>query len=270
MNNPDVERKLGIERYCTRTSGIGGVIRSSPDDFIVHEVLRGYGPADNPAFPRTPPTKKGRYLLATLEKRGWDTFPLLRKISQQMQINEKRIRIAGIKDAKAHTIQYMTLENIPPSMIKKVKIRDVKITPLSHIEEPVNSTYLLGNHFRIAIKEVRDAKNVVDDHICRIRDEINSREGIANFYGHQRFGTIRPITHLVGRCLVKREFEKAVLTYLTATGEKEEPTMRRLREGLKETRDYRQFLREVPKKYLYERLLAERLTKKPDDYIGAI
>ncbi len=187
-----------------------------------------------------------------------------------MQINEKRIRIAGIKDAKAHTIQYMTLENIPPSLIKKVKIRDVKITLLGHIEEPVNSAYLLGNRFRIAIHGVRDTKNVVETRVCRIQDEVNSGEGIANFYGYQRFGTIRPITHLVGRCLVKREFGKAVLTYLTATGEKEEPVIRRLREELKETRDYRQFLREVPKKFLYERLLVEHLIKKPGDYIGAI
>jgi hypothetical protein len=36
---PRIEKLLGIDVYATETSGIGGVIRRSVDDFSVEEVL---------------------------------------------------------------------------------------------------------------------------------------------------------------------------------------------------------------------------------------
>ena len=35
-----------------------------------------------------------------------------------------------------------------------------------------------------------------------------------NYFGLQRFGATRPVTHLVGECILHGDFEKAVITYI--------------------------------------------------------
>ena len=39
-------------------------------------------------------------------------------------------------------------------------------------------------------------------------------QGIPNYFGLQRFGATRPVTHLVGEWILKRDFEQAVVTYV--------------------------------------------------------
>ncbi|MEM3816480.1 MAG: tRNA pseudouridine(13) synthase TruD, partial [Candidatus Bathyarchaeia archaeon] len=36
---PGIEKSIGIEVYASKTPGIGGIIKSSPEDFIVEEIL---------------------------------------------------------------------------------------------------------------------------------------------------------------------------------------------------------------------------------------
>ena len=54
--------------------------------------------------------------------------------------------------------------------------------------------------------------------------------GFPNFYGIQRFGIIRPITHIVGKYIVKDDFEKAVMTYIANPIKGEDEETYKLRE----------------------------------------
>ena len=75
---PKLEKQIGIEIYATKTTGIGGAIRQSVDDFAVEEVLVDgskaeiNNPAKTPVLGSSP--IKNRYLLCVLVKRNWDTF----------------------------------------------------------------------------------------------------------------------------------------------------------------------------------------------------
>ena len=40
---------------------------------------------------------------------------------------------------------------------------------------------------------------------------------ILNFYGYQRFGSKRPVTHLIGKAILQRDFKKAVELILSFT-----------------------------------------------------
>jgi tRNA pseudouridine13 synthase len=52
----DLEKRLGITTYLTKTAGIGGRIKTSPEDFIVREILLN----GSIASPRTQAWKEER------------------------------------------------------------------------------------------------------------------------------------------------------------------------------------------------------------------
>ncbi|NIM45220.1 MAG: tRNA pseudouridine(13) synthase TruD, partial [Nitrososphaeria archaeon] len=51
----------------------------------------------------------GRYLLCILKKNNKDNLIAVRRIAQSLRISPDRVRIAGIKDARALTAQHVTL-----------------------------------------------------------------------------------------------------------------------------------------------------------------
>ncbi|MFQ6081601.1 MAG: tRNA pseudouridine(13) synthase TruD, partial [Candidatus Bathyarchaeia archaeon] len=87
--------------------------------------------------------------------------------------------------------------------------------------------------------------------------------------GHQRFGTIRPITHLVGSFLVRGEPEKAALTFLAQPSPHEHPESREARQRLLDTQDFQEAARSFPWHLRYERWMLSHLAKRPRDFVGA-
>ena len=273
---PRLEKLIGIEVYATHSLGVGGVIRQSVEDFVVEEVLVGDSKAEinqtRGKAKRLPlgchPTGN-RYLLCVLVKRNWDTFMAIKAVAQQLGIGIGRIHIAGIKDAKAITAQHITIEGVSAEELKEVQVKDVTVRPLGYFHSKISSYFLLGNQFHIVIREIKHPKSVVKKRVTRTIEEVEEVGGVPNFFGHQRFGTVRPITHLVGKAIVKGDFEKAAMLFLAKPSPHEHPESMYAREKLKATRDFRQALKIFPKQLRYERLMLRHLAKKPCDFVGA-
>jgi tRNA pseudouridine13 synthase len=71
---------------------------------------------------------------------------------------------------------------------------------------------LKGNKFRILIRDLDDIEKSAD-----VANEVLKElevTGVPNYFGWQRFGKPRTITHLVGEALVENDLEKAVNTYI--------------------------------------------------------
>ena len=270
---PKLERLIGIEVYATCSLGIGGIIRQFVDDFVVEEVLVDGSKAEiNQSAERqvlgSSPVKN-RFLLCILVKRNWDMFQALRVVSEQLGISTRRIQIAGIKDAKAVTTQHITVEGVSPEEVQKVQIKDIKIRPIGYFRSKFSSYFLFGNNFHIAIRAINHPKSTIKKRITKTIEELEAVGGVPNFFGHQRFGTTRPITHLVGKAIVKRNFRRAAMLFLAKPSLHEHPESRQAREQLHATQDFKQALKNFPKKLHYERLMLRHLAKKPDDYAGA-
>ncbi|MDW8040052.1 MAG: tRNA pseudouridine(13) synthase TruD [Nitrososphaerota archaeon] len=265
---------MGIEVYATRTPGIGGVIRRFSEDFIVEEVLVDGAKADVLPNAETQ-TEKGnpfstyRYLLCVLVKRGWDTFQAVKAIARQLGISEKRISIAGIKDANAVTAQHITIERATAEDVQKIRVKDLEVRPLRYFHVKLSPYHLLGNQFRITTRAINYSETAIRKRISNVIAEIQTVGGVPNFFGHQRFGTIRPITHLVGKALVKGDFRKAALLFLAKPSPNEHPQSRIAREELWKTQNFKKALEAFPKNLHYERLMLKHLAKKPEDFIGA-
>jgi len=266
---PTLERMLGIETYASQSLGIGGKIRQFTEDFVVEEVLMDGSKAQVSPTETLQPIGGGRYLICVLVKRDWDTFLAVKKVARGLGISPKRIQIAGIKDAKALTAQHVSIRGVTPERVSRVKIRDITVHPLRFSDGRVYSQLLLGNQFYITIRTISHSSFVIEKRVKNIQNELSSLGGVPNFFGHQRFGTVRPITHIVGKFLVRGDLEKAALTFLAKPSPYEHPESREARQKLQDTQDFAEALRCFPNHLRYERFMLVRLAKQPDDFIGA-
>lgn len=276
MHVSKVEKSIGIETYATHSLGIGGVIKQNIEDFNVEEVLVDGSKAqiDRPrSYPRKSvlgsSSTENRHLLCVLVKRNWDTFLAIRNIASQLGINPTRIQIAGIKDAKAVTAQHITIEKVSPEDVNRLQLKDIELRSTGYVRNGLSPYYLRGNNFCIRIRNIKHSETTVEKRVAETVQELDEIGGIPNFFGHQRFGTARPITHLVGRALVKGSPQKAAMLFLTKPSPYEHPSSRQARQELRTTRDFKQALASFPKQLRYERLMLKSLIENPDNSVQA-
>jgi tRNA pseudouridine13 synthase len=270
---PDVDKLLGMDAYATKTEGIGGRIKESVDDFIVEEVLVDGTKASVtgvvPARVIGSSATKQHFLLCLMVKRNWDTFIATKNVAGSLGIDQARVQFAGIKDAKAFTAQHITLQGITAEEAAKIDIKGVKVIPIGYIREMISLFYLLGNNFTITTKNIsateEQAKQQIEDTI----QELTQIGGIPNYFGHQRFGTTRPITHLVGKALSQGNFEEATMMFLGKPSPYEHPESRKARMQLQETHDFKAAAENFPKQLRFERMMLMHLANNPTDYVGA-
>jgi tRNA pseudouridine13 synthase len=267
LNVPEIERRLGIAVYATKTTGIGGVIRRMAEDFVVEELLVDGSKAS--VLPVEQPVRLGRFLVCVLVKRNWDTLLAVRTVAEQLGINPECIAIAGIKDTKAVTAQHISLYGVRPEEISRVMIRNVKVYPVRYAEEKISTKLLFGNQFTIAISSISLGNSKVEELIETTREELLALGGGPNFFGHQRFGTVRPVTHLVGKAIVKGNLKEAAFMFLACPSKFEHPTTRKVRERLGETWDFKEAFHDLSPRFKYERLMLRHLVSYPSDFLGA-
>jgi len=267
---PQLEKKVGIEVYSTQSLGIGGKIRHILDDFVVEELLvdgslaKVSGPVEV-----WKPVGEGRYLICVLVKRRWDTFLAVRQVAERLRISQKRIRFAGIKDTKALTAQHISLQNVSPNKVLDVQIKDLKVYPQRFSRERMYSQLIRGNRFHITIRGIDHPVSVIEEQTKSIKEEIKQQGGVPNFFGHQRFGTIRPNTHQIGKYLTRGDTEKAALVFLAEPSIHENPEAREARQLLQDTMNFEEALERFPRFLRYERFMLRHLIKYPNDFVGA-
>jgi tRNA pseudouridine13 synthase len=258
-----------MEVYASVTPGIGGKIRLFPEDFMVEEVLKDGSKAQIRPEKAVQIVERGRYLFCILVKRNWDTISAVETIAKHLGVRAESISIAGIKDARAITAQHISIGRVTPKQVLQVKIRDISLYPLGYRNEKIHPGLLLGNHFQTIIRAITFSSHVVKNRMKSVMNELSNLGGIPNFFGHQRFGTIRPITHIVGSHIVQGEWEKAALTFLATPSAYEHPERRRARQELRDTGDFKVALNYFPRQLTYERLMLRHLAEHPRDYVGA-
>jgi tRNA pseudouridine13 synthase len=267
---PNLEQELGMEVYATQLDGIGGKIRQLLDDFVVEEQLIDGSLAEVTAPPEAwEPAGEGQYLICVLVKRKWDTFLAVRQVAESLHISQKRVRFAGIKDTKALTAQHISLQNVSPSKVLDLQIRDITVYPQRFSRVRMYSQLIKGNRFHITVRGIDYPTSVIEERTRSIKEEIERIGGVPNFFGHQRFGTIRPNTHQVGKHLTRGDSEKSALAFLAEPSIHEHPEARAVRQQLQDTMNFEEALECFPRFLRYERFMLRHLVKYPTDFVGA-
>ena len=264
------ERATGLKYYVTPQSGIGGRIKQLVEDFVVREITpEGILLPIDAQQGIENDDQNGDYTIFFLQKYDWDNHRLIRILSRRLKTSRKRFSLAGTKDRRALTIQRMSAWKIPPEKLLKLRIKDVKILNPVYANKPVKLGDLWGNNFTIIIRDIRESKIKIEQSIAQFQEVVKMMGGLPNFFGHQRFGTLRPITHLVGKAFIQGNFKKAAEIYLTTTSPLESKEAILARMELNETKNYRNALKNFPKGYKPELAMMNHLVKHPNDFINA-
>src|SRR5919199_866624 len=227
---PKIDKLAGIGCYCTDFKGIQGSIKHNSEEFKVTEII------DNSFLDSVSSIQDEyhKYPLYMLEKRNIDSNHAIFEIKRELGI---KLKVIGIKDAKAATKQYASSERTK-NIIKEAKTVHTHLSLKGFTKIPIGKSSLYGNAFTITIRDP------LFSDISKFVPEIKT---IANFYGLQRFGSERMVSHLVGKEIVKRNFQKAAELLLSYTTEYDSTISIELREKSRDPKKYSEVIRDIPK-----------------------
>ncbi|HIQ29377.1 MAG TPA: tRNA pseudouridine(13) synthase TruD [Candidatus Caldiarchaeum subterraneum] len=270
------EAAWGFGAYATEVEGIGGVIKKKPEDFTVWEILfTGLNALDyfknNVGYAEIE-QEHGRHALYAVKKVNMETLKAVKLIAHKVGVKPYRVGVCGIKDKRSTSYIFISVPRVrnQPTRIEDTYGESILEARLvGAVKTKLTSKNLYRNRFAITIRGVEAGR----DRVYEILDAVNNTVGgFPNFFGHQRFGVIRPVTHLIGRAIVKGDYELAVRTLLFATTAYESEKHRIVREEA-----HNLFNMNKPFSHLfagtplhYEKQVARWLELKRGDYLAAL
>jgi tRNA pseudouridine13 synthase len=196
-----------------------GKIRSIPEDFIVKENL---------AFE---PSGAGEHAFLQIEKTGENTDYVARQLARFANVRQRDVSFAGLKDRHAVTTQWFSvwLPGKADPDWTQFEMNSMKVLQSMRHARKLKRGVLSGNSFKLII---RDWQGDQDKTIRQL--EAIKANGIANYYGAQRFGN------------EGQNVNKALAMF----------------QGAKAGREQRSLYLSAARSYLFNQILAYRVTRK--------
>ena len=233
---PNLDSQIGIDVYSTKFSGIGGKIRVEPEDFQVTELISKKVESSI--------NDQNGYAVYKLKKKRIDTNHALSGIFRQTGLHLKSL---GLKDASAVTEQFVCSGHTGKA-IENFSSDKYSLKHLGYVKKPLSKKDMIGNHFKLKISECQN--NL---------ESFTEYEKILNFYGYQRFGSKRPVTHLIGKAILQMDFSKAVDLILSFTSSYDSKENTEIRQKLSDKANYQQYFDQVPVQMDIERMVLKEM-----------
>ena len=240
---PNLDSQIGINVYSTKFNGIGGKIKVKPEDFQVTEVISQR--AQNSIN-----VEEG-YAVYKLKKKKIDTTHALSDVFRKKGI---RLKSLGLKDASAITEQFVCSGN-KGKAIENFSTEKYSLEKIGFVKKPLSKKDMISNHFKIKLSECSNGLS-----------SFNEYEKILNFYGYQRFGSKRPVTHLIGKAILQRDFKKAVDLILSFTSPYDSKENTEIREKLSDKENYEKYFDQVPYQMDIERIVLKEMIDHGDAF----
>ncbi len=268
------ERAVGMELYVSDADGTGGRLRDRPTDFRVRE-MEAFDTEPVDADPDAYP-----HLVVRARLTDWDTNDFAARLSDALGISRERVSWAGTKDKRAVTTQLFSLARVDGDL---PEVDGADLSVVGRAGRPILFGDLAGNEFEVVVADpgAPDRATAVTDDLRAFGD---GTVAVPNYFGQQRFGSRRPVTHEVGLALVRGSPREAVLAYLGGPGDAEPADTRRARERIEaaveaapdgtdrvppDDVDWAGLASETPRKLGYERSMLHALAEGAD-YLGAL
>ncbi len=256
-----IEEIIGISKYYYRHRGIGGIIKTNLKDFIVVERY-----SDELK-------KEGNFAVYFLKKKGRNTIEVIEEIAEKLGIDVREIGFAGIKDKSSISFQRISFLAKYKGEVDNLSIKKAKLFFLGFRGEKIRKGCLLGNLFVVTI---RHSKGDIEEWLAKVEKSGGLERGrsplpgkaplFINYFGPQRFGNLRPIMHIVGKCLVKNKVEEGIKFFLGLSFPLEPEKTKEARDYFYRYEDIDNSLKMFQKELHYERKILEYLSKKGKKY----
>ena len=239
---PKIDSQIGISVYSTKFNGIGGRIKTEAENFKVIEVLSEKSLKSI--------SQQDGYSVYKLKKKKIDTNHALSDIFRK---NGIRLKALGLKDASAVTEQFVCSDNKNKS-IENYTSEKYSLEKIGFVKKPLTKKDMVANHFNIKIS----------DHVGNL-DDFTEYTKILNFYGYQRFGSKRPVTHLIGKALLQRNFKRAVELIISFTSLYDSKENIEIREKLVDKSNYKKYYEQVPPQMDIERIVLREMIEHDNE-----
>jgi tRNA pseudouridine13 synthase len=189
------------------------VIKEDYEDFVVEEL------------PLYPPCGTGTHTYFLLEKRGLSTMQAVQDIAQALNVRRRAIGYAGLKDARAVTRQWMSVEHVAPEQVQSLQIARMQVLTTARHTNKLHLGHLAGNRFEIKVRRTEGHR------LAELQDALGTlqRLGVPNYFGRQRFGG-RGDAWEVGRAIVRGDVEEALDIVLGRPLPQDQGNVRRARQ----------------------------------------
>ena len=134
-----------------------------------------------------------------VKKVSIDTLSMCRTLSKLL--NCGKCLFLGLKETNAIAYQVVLLYGCPNIVPVYIRNRDLEaVFWQCNIEQITHHS----NRFHLIV-HVRN----IETFVHRL-NKLKALKRVLNFFGYQRFGSRRPISHLIGRAIVKRDWDSAI------------------------------------------------------------
>jgi len=152
---------------------ISGLIRSTPEDFQVDEVLGFEADGD------------GTHAFLKVRKKNANTEWVAKQLARFAGVSQVDVGYAGLKDRRAITTQWFSVDLAGKDepdwhLLTEGGIEFVEIT---RHRRKLKRGALQGNRFKLVVRGIEGDLGLFDDRISRI-----AANGVPNYFGEQRFG----------------------------------------------------------------------------------
>jgi len=162
--------------------GIGGMLRATPDHFIVEEL------------PLYDPQGEGQHVYINLTKEGLTTREVQGQLARLFKVSEQQVGFAGMKDKHARTTQtfsvnggFMDADGVAAIPQRVADALPVTVHWAKLHKNKLKVGHLIGNRFTITVTEMgMPAAEALAQ--AQIIVEALRRTGLPNYYGPQRLG----------------------------------------------------------------------------------
>ncbi len=214
-------------------------IKTKPEDFVVREILD------------ITPKDRGEYALYRLTKIDRNTVDVIRELSRRLRVPVKNITFAGLKDKNALTEQHLAIRGLknPP---ERLKGENYTLELLGFVDKPLELGNFKGNLFEIVVRNVSKRERENAERLIPFVE----RYGFANYFGEQRFGSVKHAKDFIVKHLLKHRYEDALKEYLLSYSDW------KIKRKLKKLwGNWREYLEAMPQNALYERKVVKELAK---------
>jgi tRNA pseudouridine13 synthase len=249
----EAEIAVGIEWYATSGEPCHARAKSTPDDFVVEELIGSVelSSEDRPDY----------FPVYRVEKRSIDTMHMAMELSHDLR---SKVAYAGMKDKKSRATQYATPTSLRSDRPSRVVRERFTADLIGYAPRPLSREAVVGNRFEIILRECCP-------HIeGAVAEAIRCAEArkVPNFYGLQRFGAKGAGTHRIGKALIGRNFQEAVRLILLEPRPSDSEEVRAAREAM--TMENYDAFRLLPLRMDVERVVARELSRHPGEWVRAL
>ncbi len=154
-------------------TGASATLKLHNEDFLVTEL------------PLQLPSGEGEHVWLDIEKNGANTAFIALQLADATGVQERDVGYAGLKDRYAVTRQWFSIylpKGETPDLTQ-LQHPEFKVLSQSRHVKKLRPGDLLGNRFRIVLREVTGDRNAIESNLKAI-----AAQGVPNYFGAQRFG----------------------------------------------------------------------------------